>query len=84
MSRLIGIKVPAFLDRTTARDLYDLRFLAERHRGDFSGPDAGAMKTAVADLDALRDRFRLAFEEDDILHGASLDEVVLDLAERFA
>ena len=42
------------------------------------------MGDAVADVDALRDRLRLAFEEDDILHGVSLDEVVLDLADRFA
>lgn len=82
-SRLIGMKVDAFLDRTAARDLYDLRFLAERHRGEFSERDAAAMRQAVSDLDALRGRFRLAFEEDDILNGVSLDEVILDLSERF-
>lgn len=82
-SRLIGMKVDAFLDRTAARDLYDLRFLAERHRGEFSERDADAMRKAVSGLDALRGRFRLAFEEDDILNGVSLDEVILDLSERF-
>lgn len=83
VASLIGMKVSAFLDRTAARDLYDLRYLAEKFRADFSVEAEAAMAKAVADLDALRDRFRLAFEEDDILNGVSLDEVVLDLAERF-
>ncbi len=83
VSRLIGMKVAAFTDRTAARDLYDLRFLAENFRGDFSVPDAAVMSAAVANPDMLRGRFQHAFEDDDILSGVSLDEIILDLSDRF-
>lgn len=83
VSRLVGMKVSAFLDRTTARDLYDLRFLAKNFRDDFSASDSAMMATAVADPDALHGRFHDAFEDDDILRDVSLDEVILDISERF-
>ena len=47
VSRLIGMKVSAFLDRTAARDLYDLRFLAENFRSDFAASDAAALAAVV-------------------------------------
>ena len=83
VSRLISMKVSAFLDRTAARDLYDLRFLAENFRSDFAASDAAALAAVVTNPDALHVRFQRAFEDDDILRGVSLDEVILDLSDRF-
>ena len=78
--RLIEQKLRALEGRTTARDLYDMAFLAERYGTSFS-PDARAdAKRIVSDLDTLESRFRPAFEADDIFSGhTNVDEVILRL-----
>jgi hypothetical protein len=83
VSRLIGMKVSAFQDRTAARDLYDLRFLAENFRGEFAESDTATIAIAVANPDALHARFQRAFAYDGILNGVSLDENILELSDRF-
>ncbi len=96
VSRLIGMKVSAFQDRTAARDLYDLRFLAENFRGEFAESDTATIAIAVANPDALHARFQRAFADDDIpSEMASLwmrtsssfptasEEEILDVAREF-
>ena len=78
--RLIEQKLRALEGRTTARDLYDVAFLAERYSASFSPNARADAKRIVSDLNTLESRFRPAFEADDIFSGhTNVDEVILRL-----
>ena len=80
IARLIEQKLRALEGRTTARDLYDVAFLAERYGASFSPDARHDAKRIVSDLNALESRFRGAFEADDIFSGqTNVDEVILRL-----
>lgn len=65
-ANLIRQKTNALLNRTTARDLYDLYFLVTRFRGEFSAEVIGELQAAFGDVNQMEARFRPAFEEDDL------------------
>lgn len=53
-------------NRTTARDLYDVHFLATHFRAEFEPEAIARLRMLTADMNRLEGRFRPAFEEDDL------------------
>ncbi len=81
-------KIPALFDqkmsagdgRTQARDLFDLGFLAEAHGDSFSTEQVPRADRFSRDIEALADRFRPAFEDDELLRAiATADDRALVL-----
>jgi predicted nucleotidyltransferase component of viral defense system len=66
VSRLIEQKINAFENRTAARDLFDVHFLARRHAEAFSSHARERLRELTSDINRLEGRFRPAFEEDDL------------------
>ena len=66
VARLIAQKTRAMENRTTARDLYDVHFLATHFRTEFEPDAIERLQTLTADVNRLEGRFRPAFEEDDL------------------
>jgi predicted nucleotidyltransferase component of viral defense system len=82
VARLIEQKLSALEGRTTARDLYDVAFLAQRYAKDFSNAALARALSIAADVNALESRFRPAFEADDLFADkASVDSVILRLVD---
>lgn len=82
VARLIEQKLNALEGRTTARDLYDVAFLAERYAKEFSPAALERALRIASDVNALESRFRPAFEADDLFADkANVDTVILRLAE---
>jgi predicted nucleotidyltransferase component of viral defense system len=66
VGRLIEQKTRAMENRTTARDLYDVHFLAKHFRVEFEPEAIARLRMLTADINRLEGRFRPAFEEDDL------------------
>ena len=66
IGRLIEQKTRAMENRTTARDLYDVHFLATHFRTEFGSDAITRLRALTADMNRLEGRFRPAFEEDDL------------------
>lgn len=78
---LIEQKIDALKNRTAARDLFDLAFLAKNHIDDFSANLKARLALLIQDIDALEQRFEDAFEEDEILATEDLSTLILQLSE---
>lgn len=78
---LIEQKVAALLNRTRARDLYDVAFLARTYREDFSPQVVAALREAVSDLNAMEARFRPDFQHDLLFSVEQLTEHLIQLHE---
>lgn len=78
---LIEQKITALANRTAARDLYDVAFLAKNYLKDFSPSARETLKSMTQDLNALAQRFEDAFEEDEILATEELSVLVLQISE---
>jgi predicted nucleotidyltransferase component of viral defense system len=81
---IIEQKIAALENRTTARDLYDVAFLAKNYLSAFSPPPTAKLKSLIQDLDAIEQRFEDAFEEDEILAAEDLSALVLQISESFS
>lgn len=79
LPRLIEQKLHALVQRTTARDLYDVAFLARSQAEAFSPQAWQTLRSAAADLNALEARFLPAFEDDAILNPGHLPEMLFQL-----
>lgn len=66
VARLIEQKINAPENRTTARDLYDVHFLATHFRPDFGEHSLTRLRELTSDVNRLEGRFRPAFEDDDL------------------
>lgn len=82
-ARLIAQKINALENRTTARDLYDVHFLATHFRSEFEPVLVGRLLTLTADVNQLEGRFMPAFEEDDLFRDKAemLSSLILELHE---
>jgi predicted nucleotidyltransferase component of viral defense system len=78
---LIEQKIAALTNRTAARDLYDVAFLAKNYLNAFSPATKSTLKLMIQDLNALEQRFEDAFEEDEILATEDLSALVLQISE---
>ena len=65
-ARLIAQKLRALEGRTAARDLYDVHFLARNFREEWSADSVSRLRSLLSDVNSLENRFRPAFEEDDL------------------
>lgn len=72
--RLIQQKANALQNRTTARDLYDIHFLATHYQAEFPADVLHDLRELFQDVNRLEARFRAAFEDDD-LFGNNADQV---------
>jgi predicted nucleotidyltransferase component of viral defense system len=82
VAKLIEQKLNALEGRTTARDLYDVAFLAQQYANDFSSAALARALAIASDVNALESRFRPAFEADDLFADkANVDSVILRLVD---
>jgi predicted nucleotidyltransferase component of viral defense system len=81
LAALIGQKIDALANRTAARDLYDVAFLARHHLPAFSPAAKQRLAAMMQDVDALEHRFEDAFEEDEILREADLAALIVQLSD---
>lgn len=65
--------------RTTARDSYDVAFLARSHAAAFSVAAWQALQTAAHNINALESRFLPAFEDDAIMNPDHLPDLLVQL-----
>jgi predicted nucleotidyltransferase component of viral defense system len=79
LPRLIEQKLLALVQRTTARDLYDVAFLAHAHLSAFSPAAWQTFSAAARDINMLESRFLPAFEDDAILNAEQLPGLLLQL-----
>lgn len=77
---LIEQKIEALIQRTAARDLFDVAFLARVHLPEFSQEARARLAGVMQDIDALEKRFEDAFEEDEILATEDLPALILQLS----
>lgn len=82
ISTLIDQKLSALLNRTAARDLYDVAFLVKNYWKEFSPAAKEKLSEATKDLDALEKRFEEAFFDDEIIADKDLQTIILTLAEK--
>lgn len=82
-AQLIAQKTNALENRTVARDLYDIHFLAQHHRDSFSPEVVTRLRELTSDLDRLEARFMPAFEEDDLFRDKTglVPGLVLEIRE---
>jgi predicted nucleotidyltransferase component of viral defense system len=78
---LIQQKLVALENRTRARDLYDVNFLAKNYPNAFSESSLSLLINSVKNLDSLEKRFAMSFEEDSILYKENVTKLVLTLQE---
>lgn len=78
---LITQKLMALQNRTKARDLYDVHFLAKNYFGLFTNEHRAQISQLVSDLDSLEKRFKPAFEYDPILNHQDVLQMVISLSE---
>lgn len=78
---LIGQKITALKNRTKARDLYDVYFLAKHYAHLFTDGHHEQVLELIADLNGLEKRFKPAFEYDPILIHQDVSQIVVSLAE---
>lgn len=64
--QLIRQKANALKNRTAARDLYDIHFLASHYHSDFAPEVVKELRSLFQDVNQLEARFRAAFEDDDL------------------
>ncbi len=76
---LIDQKLQAVNTRTTARDLYDIHFLAISYPHLFNDKQGQQLITLTSDLNSLEKRFNKAFEIDDLLRDKEFDYLLLSL-----
>jgi len=81
LSSLIDQKLNALENRTTARDLYDINFLAITYPEKFSDKQWEKINNLCTDLNALEQRFMPAFEDDLILAKHDISKLILSLHE---
>ena len=81
IATLIEQKTDALTNRTAARDLFDVAFLAKNYLSDFSPEVKAQLAVLIQDIDALEQRFEDAFEEDEILVTEDLSALILQLSE---
>lgn len=74
-------KIDALENRTAARDLYDVAFLIRNYFSHFPNDSLEKLISLVQDIDALEQRFRDAFEEDEILDGNGLLSLILQISQ---
>lgn len=79
VARLIEQKIEALLNRTKARDLYDVSFLLRQYRTEFTLKAVERLQLAVQDMNQLEARFRPAFEDDDLVDEDELTHILLDI-----
>ena len=82
-ARLIEQKTNAMENRTTARDLYDVHFLATHFRADFEPEVIARLQALTADVNRLEGRFMPAFDEDDLFRDRSglVSSLILEIQE---
>lgn len=82
-ARLIAQKTLALENRTTARDLFDVHFLAMHFRSEFDLETAARLRALTADVNRLEGRFRPAFEEDDLFRDRTdlVPTLILEIQE---
>jgi predicted nucleotidyltransferase component of viral defense system len=78
---LIQQKLNALENRTRARDLYDVSFLARKYPNLFTNSGLVRLQGILKDLDALERRFMPDFEEDSILGKEDVAKLVISLQE---
>jgi hypothetical protein len=78
---LIKQKLNAFENRTRARDLYDINFLAKKFPDKFTNTELSILLNSLSNLDGLEKRFLADFIEDNILHEEDVTKIVVSLQE---
>jgi len=78
---LIGQKLTALKNRTKARDLYDVYFLAKNYANLFTSDHHTQVLELISDLNGLEKRFKPAFEYDPILSRQDVSQIVILLSE---
>jgi predicted nucleotidyltransferase component of viral defense system len=76
LNKLIDQKMTAFENRTKARDLYDVTFLAGRYGSEFSAPQAERLATLSNDKDNILSRFEQAWSSDRVLTNTNIAQLV--------
>jgi predicted nucleotidyltransferase component of viral defense system len=76
---LIDQKINALLNRTKARDLYDVNFLVNNHLSSFSEEALAKLKETFNDLESLENEYKLLFRDDYLFSEELLYEIVLNL-----
>ncbi|TXH56088.1 MAG: nucleotidyl transferase AbiEii/AbiGii toxin family protein [Bacteroidia bacterium] len=79
VSRLIEQKINALLNRTKARDLYDVNFLIKNFSSHFSNKAIEQLNIAVANMNHLEARFKPAFADDDLVDEDELVNILLSI-----
>ncbi len=82
IEHMIEQKIAAMQNRTQARDLYDLEYLATEYGFHCTPKQIQKISTLIADLDGLAERYDVPFANDPILAGhAQVEGVILKLQE---
>lgn len=76
---MIDQKINALLNRTKARDLYDVNFLVNNHLSSFSEEALAKLKETFNDLESLENEYKLLFRDDYLFSEELLYEIVLNL-----
>lgn len=82
VAELIRQKLSALENRTTARDLYDVSFLARRYGNYFDATSLTKLEAHFQNINTLETRFKPAFADDILLAGKDLSELLLTTQER--
>lgn len=78
---LINQKLNTLEERTKARDLYDVAFLASKYLDQFGSVQLKKLQNITQNLDVLEKRFTPAFQRDLVLANVDVQGLVLSLCE---
>lgn len=79
---IIDQKLQALIGRTTARDLYDIHFLATEHSQHFDAKQIDQLTHLTKDLNTLENRFKKAFFDDELLFETDIVNLLVSLQAR--
>ena len=79
VDKLCDMKLTAFRERTSARDIYDIAFLVDKHADKLTAKTISKLKIAIKDLEAVYDRYHADWTHDPVLNKESLSEKLMKL-----
>ncbi len=82
IQNLISQKINALINRTKARDLYDVNFLLNQYLADFNQDDRLKLYDYVKNIDNLEGEYKEAFKDDFLLNEELLDSIILNIEEK--
>ena len=84
IENLISQKINALLNRTKARDLYDVNFLVNNYLDSFTHESLLYLLEICKNLDNIANEYKILFQDDYLFSEDLLFEIILNLESKYS